>query len=195
MKKLLLIFVILVWAVPAAAGPCDIPIGYANVVVVEEADMLISFATDKDIYGPYETALFYLVVENIGTETFYMNWNIDPQDGVFVLPDSCTSVNQTGCYAAAAFYHPTILYYYSAGTTLEPGECRIWTRTWDIGTWGGGPPPVGNYRVLGGMFEADPVTPPGNFVLPAGGATLSIAIDYAIPTNASTWGQVKSMYR
>ena len=195
MKQWLMIFAGIFLAAPAAAGPCDVPITYTNVVTVQESDMLVSFAADKDVYGPFETVQFYLVVKNVGTETFYMNWDIDPQNGVFVLPDECDSVNQPGCYTAAAFYYPTVLYYYSAGTTLNPGECRIWTNSWDIGTWGGGPPPVGNYNVLGGMFQADPLAPPGEFVLPVGGAVLNVAIDYAIPVSHSTWGHVKTMYR
>lgn len=194
MKKLLAVITGIFLAAPAVAGPCDVPVTYANVAVVEEAGMLISFATDKDVYGPFETVQFYLVVKNIGTETFYMNWSIDPQNGIFVLPNQCNSVNQPGCYASAEFYHPTVLYYYSAGTTLEPGACRVWTNSWNVATWGGGPPPVGSYNVLGGMFQADPVTPPGQFVLPTGGVKVTIAIDYAIPVGYGTWGHVKSMY-
>jgi hypothetical protein len=140
-------------------------------------------------------AEFYLVVENIGTETFSMNWGIDPQNGFFVMPDTCTSINQPGCYTAALYYYPTTIYFYSDGTTLEPGECRVWTETWDILNWGGGPPPLGNYNVLGGMFQADPYSPPGEFVLPVGGAPLTITIDWAIPANEATWGQVKTLYR
>lgn len=159
--------------------------------------MLIGFATDLEVYPPFGYAQFYLVIENTGTETFYLNWGIDPQNGFFVLPDTCTSVNQPGCYDVKLYYYPTILYYYSDGTTLEPGECRVWTETWDILNWGGAPPPLGDYTVLGGMFEPD-VTPPygvGEFVLPVGGAPLTITIDWAIPVDEKTWGQVKTLYR
>lgn len=195
MKLLIVVLILSMLAAPAVAGPCDVPAQYANVVTVEESNMSISFATDKALYGPLETVQFYLVVENIGTETFYMNWSIDPQNGIFVLPNSCLSVNQAGCYDAAAFYYPTIIYFFSAGTTLEPGECRVWTNSWDIANWGGGPPPIGTYNVFGGMFQADVDTPPGNFVLPAEGVMLNLVIDYAIPANDGTWGQVKTLYR
>jgi hypothetical protein len=180
-----------------AVNACDIPLNFTNQVTIVESDMWIGFATDKHDYSFSDTVQFYLVVKNIGTELFYINWGIDPQDGLFVLPLGCTSVQQVGCFDHAAFYYPGILYYYSAGTTLNPGECRIWTEMWDIDR--SQTPESGTYTILGGMFEATPATEElGQFVVPVGGAQLTVTIG-GVATGVrdethSTWGMIKALY-
>jgi hypothetical protein len=193
MKHLLTLFFILVSSTAFAQDPCDIPDTYTNQVTVVENDLRVGFATDKASYIPSEVVQFYLVVENVGSQTFSINWGIDPQDGVFVLPTSCTALAYPGCFVdEAVYYQPTVIYYYSAGTTLEPGECRIWTHVWDPAVYGAHP--AGTYNVLGGMYEAMPLSPPGAFRVPTGGVLLSLTIESAIPTKNRTWGEIKVLY-
>jgi hypothetical protein len=182
----------------ATAQTCDIPDGYANQVLVVESDtLLVGFATDQEVYSPFDTVNFYLVVQNIGSNEFYINWNIDPQNGIFVLPTSCDSVYTPDCYvSAAAFFFPEAVYFMSAGTRLQPGECRVWQNSWDIATWGDGPPPDGTYNVFGGMFHPIyDIFPDEGFRVPRGGARLTIQIDSTIPVERGSWGQVKAMYK
>jgi len=182
----------------AMAQTCDVPEEYENQVVVVESDTLVvGFATDKEVYSQLHTVYFYLVVQNIGSDECYMNWSIDPQNAVFVLPTDCDSVYKPDCYVSASvFFYPDYVYFASSGTTLQPGECRIWENEWDIDVWGEGPPPDGIYKVFGGMFHPIyEMFPDEGFRVPRGGARLTIEIDSTVPVERGTWGRIKSMYR
>jgi hypothetical protein len=115
--------------------------------------------------------------------------------GVFVLPTSCDSVAQPDCDTDdAVFYHPTVVYFYSSGTRLQPGACRVWQVSWPIATWGE-QPLDGTYKVFGGMFKPDwTVSPPGAFVVPRGGALLTIQINSSVPVEEGSWGRIKGLY-
>ncbi len=189
--KLLVMLGILLLTGYEAMAQCELPTGFANSAVVNEGDLNVTFATDKVVYAAGETVQFYFIVENVGASTFSINWNIDPQDAIFVMPLSCTSLNQT-CYDNAVFIHPPIVYFYSAGTTLAPGECRIWARAWDTAVI---PAAAGTYNVLGGMFEPtfDPAI--GIFHVPSAGILLNLTIEGTVPVEGGTWGKIKAIYR
>jgi hypothetical protein len=180
------------------AQTCDIPEGYTNQVIVVESDTLVvGFATDKEVYSNLDTVNFYLVVQNVGSDECFINWSMDPQNAVFVLPTSCDSVYAPDCYTGASvFYYPTIIYFMSSGTRLQPGECRVWENTWDIDVWDEGAPPDAIYNVFGGMFH--PIYgmfPDEGFRVPRGGARLTITIDSTVPVEQGSWGRIKAMYR
>jgi hypothetical protein len=182
----------------AAAGQtCDIPESYANQVVVVESDTLVvGFATDKHVYSPSDTASFYLVVTNAGSDEFFINWSMDPQNAVFVHPTTCDSVYRPDCYASSIFYYPTFIYFMSSGTRLQPGECRVWEVSWDIDDWDEEPPADGIYNVFGGMFRPFyDIAPDEGFQVPRGGARLTIQIDSAVPVELGSWGRIKALYR
>jgi hypothetical protein len=174
--------------------PCEIPASYLNQVVVDEGTLRIHYASDKVSYGPTEVVSLYLVVENIGQETFYLNWGVDPQDGHFILrppyesfADCCSTEEER--WANTLAYHPETIYFFSIGTTLLPGECRTWQRSLNLAHTEN--PAPGTYAVLGGMFQAFD----GPFVAPSGGATLHITLQAPLSTRVSTWGGVKALYR
>ena len=189
--RLLAALAILVLSGSGVMAQCELPANFSNFDVVYEGDLRVTFATDKPLYVPGETVQFYFIVENVGSTTFSINWGIDPQDGIFVMPLSCTSLNQA-CYEDAVFYHPGIVYFYSSGTTLDPGECRIWARSWDTNQIPAAP---GTYNVLAGMcqptYDANVVF----FHVPTTGILLNLTIDGAVPTDGDTWGKVKALYR
>lgn len=170
---------------------CDLPADYANAAAVTENNLKVTFATDKRVYRPGDVVRFYLIVQNLGPETVYFNWGADPQDGIFVLDDSCESIDQGDCLANSPFSHPYIWYFFSAGTTLDPDECRIWERTW---TTTGLPTPGGNYKVLGGMFEPRSYRPWGWFRVPTSPVRLELTIDGRVPTENATWSRIKALY-
>jgi len=188
----------LVLSTAAAAQTCDIPEGFTNQVVVVESDTLVvGFATDRQVYSHADTVNFYLVVQNTGSDECYINWSIDPQNAVFVLPTSCDSVYTPDCYTSASvFFYPQAVYFYSSGTTLQPGECRVWQNSWEIATWGDGPPADGIYNVFGGMFyPIYGIFPDEGFRVPRGGAALTIEIDSTVPVEEGSWGRIKVLYR
>ena len=79
------------------ADTCDIPPEFTNQTSVVLDTLSVGFATDKVVYSSSDTVQFYLVVTNTGTETFHLNWGADPQDGFFVMPDTCPSIDWPGC--------------------------------------------------------------------------------------------------
>jgi len=184
----------------AEAQDCAIPPSYANQAsVVTPNDLWVGFATDKYAYTLTDTVRFYLIVKNNGTEVFYINWHIDPQDGIFVLPAGCTEPYQPGCFSwdDQIFTWPWIIYGYSDGTRLNPGECRIWKSAyWSISTYRDAPPP-GQYNVLGGMLKGPYAsgTPYGQFVVPDGGVLLQIVIESEVGAENETWGSIKALFR
>ena len=189
--RLLVTFCILSLIGFGAMAQCELPAGFANFGVVSDGDLNVTFATDKLLYGPGETVQFYFIVENVGPSTFFINWGIDPQDCFFIMPLSCTSVNQA-CYEASVFHHPGLVYFYSSGTTLDPGECRIWARSWDTNQE---PAEAGTYNVLGGMCEPTYDSNVVFFHVPTSGILLNLTIDGTVPVGEGTWGQIKALYR
>ena len=189
--RLLAILAILSMLATGVMAQCDLPTGFTNFDVAYENDLKITFATDKMSYATGETVQFYFIVQNLGTSIFSINWGSDPQDGIFVLPVSCTSLTQT-CFENSPFHHPEIVYYFSGGTTLDPGECRIWERSWDTSIY---PATPATYNVLGGMWQPMYDDNVGLFHVPTTPILLTIAIDSSIPTEKSTWGQIKELYR
>ena len=184
----------------AMAQDCTIPPSYANQAsVVTPNDLWVGFATDRHVYALNDTVRFYLVVKNNGTATFYINWHIDPQDGIFVLPAGCTDLYQPGCFSwdDQIFSWPWIIYAYSDGTLLNPGECRVWKSAfWSISTYRGNVPSPGTYNVLGGMYKPPYAsgTPYGQFVVPDGGVLLQIRIESEISVDSATWGSIKALF-
>lgn len=196
-----IVLVSLLLAAGARAQDCSIPPAYLNQAsVVTSNNLWVGFATDKHNYMLGDTARFYLVVKNIGTETFDIWWGTDPMDGVFVLPEGCTDINQPGCIPEEdypVFSWPWVIYMYSDGTTLLPGQCRVWHDAyWPIATWQGGAEP-GTYSVLGGMYKPPyfSIHPHGEFVVPPGGVLLSLTILDPTATRSATWGAIKGFYR
>ncbi len=203
MKAFLVLTALLVfWPEAALTQNCDIPPTYPNQVVVDDGTMRVRYATDKTVYAPTEVISFYLVVQNLGATTFYMNWGIDPQDGHFILRppfeswEECCATEES-FDANVLLYLPTFIYFFSPGTTLAPGQCRVWQRTINL-NWAPNPP-AGVYAVLGGMFHVAFDWAGGqwnqNFVVPAGGAKLHITIGEPVDVEPSTWGRVKALYR
>ena len=199
MKALTFLVISIFFAAPASADTCDIPPQFVNKVTVVLDTLSVGFATNKELYSPTETVEFYLVVKNIGTQTFHLNWGVDPQDGFFVLPDTCPLVDWPGCLDDPVFYFPQVIYFYSPGTTLAPGECRVWTESWDIPKENPVPPPDGIYNAFGGMCKVsftNRIT--AEYVVPADGAMLNLTIDSTvtgIPDHTGTWGRVKALYQ
>lgn len=172
---------------------CDLPSGYTNYATATEGDITVTFASDKTSYNVGETVHFYLIVKNNGASQWYLNWGVDPQDGIFALPPPCTSIAPIAtCFDNAVFVHPGIVYYYSAGTTLDPGYCRVWQRDWDTNVF---PADAGTYNVLGGLFETSLDANVGAFVVPSGGLLLNVTIESGVAAEARSWGAVKTLYR
>ncbi len=204
MRPILFASISVLLAAPiAAAQDCEIPPAYGNQVVVEEGGLRIRYATDGKSYGAADDVLLYLVVENVGATTFSINWGIDPQDGHFILKpgfetfEECCSEDFD---ANVLIYLPSLVHFFSPGTTLDPGECRAWLRTIPLAwvTEGGAPPPApGRYAVLGGMFRMAADFSPQNseFIAPRDGAKLYIEITGPTPTAVTTWGAIKALYR
>lgn len=188
--KFLSIFLFVALApAPAAAQTCDIPAGYSNSTSIQDGDFLVRFATDKSVYAPGELVQFYLAVKNTGAFQQYFNFGVSPEDAYAVMPDTCASLPDCD---DTIYSYPPIVYYYNSGTTLDPGECRVWAHTssaapFDITMVGM------TFNVQGGLYQVAPSEP--FWALPAGGLVLSVYVDDSVAVEESTWGAVKARYR
>ena len=195
MRSIISTLVMVLFCTTVAADTCKVPPGFTNRVYVVESDtLLVVFATDKQVYSPGDTLSFYLMVQNNGDGEFYENWGCHPQSEFRVVPGSCDSVTQVGCRAV---YPPCPQYrgMDCGGTRLEPGSCRVWQESWVIASCSG-PPPDGTYKGYGGMLKRlGTGTPPYGFVIPRGGAQVTIEISSSLPVEESSWGRIKALYR
>ena len=177
--------------VGSSSAQCDLPADYSNFAIVTEGDLQVTFATDKRTYRPGDVVRFHLIVQNLGTATFYINWGTDPQDGIFVMADSCEAVDQGDCFANSVFHHPFLVFFFSGGTRLDPDKCRISERTWNTASLS---TPGGIFSVLGGMFEPYAGLTSGEFRVPTSGVRLQLTIDGRVPTEHTTWSRIKALY-
>jgi hypothetical protein len=191
--KVLAALALLAVIAPQARAQCGLPANFTNSAEVEEGDLKVILASDRELYAPGDSVLFCLIVQNHGSTTFSVNWHIDPQDGLFVMPEACTAVTLE-CFTSAVFVHPRIVQYFSAGTTLAPGECRAWMRVWDTAVF---PAPEARYNVLGGMFDPHPAvdSPIGRFRVPSNGVLLRVTLGGSTSVTRSGWDLIKKRYR
>ncbi|NIM20324.1 MAG: hypothetical protein GTO51_08855 [Candidatus Latescibacteria bacterium] len=150
---------------------------------------------EKFVYIHGDTIHFYYVVENVGTDTVSFDAFIhDPNHAFVIYPDSCSALDQPGCYDAAIYFYPETTYLPPQAFTLLPGECEIFTMTWDqvIPLQGTYPDP-GHYNAFAGLWQANPDWP-GTFLYNSE-LSLDIVIETEpISVETSTWGRIKSLY-
>jgi hypothetical protein len=181
-------------AVPAFAQTCDVPSGYANATETQEGDIHIAFATDKAQYEPGEPINFILIVTNTGTEQWYLNSGMDPQNAFILTFDACTDANDPAC--GWLYLYPQVVYQFGTGTRLDPGACRVWTHTTHFDPFYPAPS-EGSYRAFGGMAimwfgdEENSVL----WQVPANGLSVTVLVESSIAVDDVTWGRVKALYR
>jgi hypothetical protein len=194
MRSFVLVLMMVVSSPVAAAHVCDIPPDITNYVYVVESDtLLVGFGTDRYVYSPFDTLYSYLVVQNLGSEQFYANWGCDPQTRIRVLGGVCDSLAQPGCSIVYPGF-PQFYFFVSKGTRLQSGECRVWRESWKMSCCSG-PLSAGCYTVFGGMFNGCSTSLPYGFLVPVGGAQVTIEISSSSPVMRTSWGRIKALYR
>jgi hypothetical protein len=174
------------------ADQCGLPAEYSHSAVVEESGIRVTFASTRSEYLPGETIDFQLQFENIGAEYFCMNWAYMPIDVVFVLPDGCNA-GADFCAAEQPWGSPNLLYYAAGvGVGLEPGECRVFSYSWDTVSH---PAVPGSYEVLSGIFEFSFDAAFGAFRMPSTGVALNIEVLSSVPLAHQTLSVMKARYR
>lgn len=182
-------------SVPAMAS-CPPPPEYSNQVAVQDGNVLVSFATDQQVYLSDQPVRFFLSFENTGTEQVNFPCPYSPEYKIHILPDTCLSYEQAGCDTVASTL-PGFVYWFSAGIWINPGECYVRTGViWDDNN-PGFPPGPGTYRAFGGL----PSSTADEFSVPLGGAELLFIVGATsgIETPSpgvypETWGRIKALY-
>jgi hypothetical protein len=179
----------------SAMASCPPPPGYSNQIAIQDGDVLVSFATDQQVYLSGQPVRFFLSFENTGTEQVNFPCPYSPEYRIHVLPDSCLDYEEPGCDTLASTL-PGFVYWYSNGIWLDPGECYSRTSiVWEEER-PGFPPVPGVYRAFGGL--------PGyseEFSVPTGGAPLLFIVGAPsgieiLPPGLypNTWGRIKALY-
>ena len=192
--------ILLVQLIIPTADPCNIPASYANYASRTEGDIKYTFAMDRPTYVLGSDLLyFHYIVENLGTGPVTFIIGQTPMRAFVIYPDTCLSLDQLGCLDAAVQFDPTMVFYGGGLFTLNPGECKVFSRSWNQG------PEcmdcelrTGSFHVFGGLWEVMPVGWPGHWFGPS---DLMLNIEIVdTPTGISetettTWGAIKSIYR
>ena len=135
-----------------AAQDCEIPSRYINRANVLVSDtLLVSIATDRNVYSPLDTVQIYFQIENLGEHEFIFEAMCYPWTSAFILPADCDSLGQPDCEALPMEPVPFICPDPPAPPLrIEPGECYNWEGSLDMGCCGY-TPPNGEYGVWGGL--------------------------------------------
>jgi hypothetical protein len=173
---------------------CSIPPAYAHKTSHTEGGLVYKFAMDQSVYTTNDTIRFYYVVENVGPDTVSISFSADPQNAFVIYPDTCYSLKQQGCLDAAIYFYPQIIYYYPLPFNLAPGECNVYSMSWnqEQNTWN--EPGPGSYHAFGGLWKTDPEWP-GQWVGPSGLMLHIVIEETQTRTRTETWGHIKSIYR
>ena len=177
-----------------AAQHCEIPPSYINRANVLVSDtLLVSIATDRNVYSPLDTVHVYFQIENVGEHEFIFEAMCSPWTTAFILPGDCDSLGQSDCHALPM--EPGRAVCPAPPLRIEPGECYNWERSLDMRCCGY-TPPNGEYGVWGGLFIPcfSGVSPCG-IVFPTGGIRVTMEIDSSLPLRQMSWGRIKTHYK
>jgi hypothetical protein len=165
---------------------------FPNQVILSSGDLIITFATDRAVYDVGEPVDFFLCIENRGTAPFsFHTWAI-PQNGCWVLSDTCTTPASDYCFNLGPYVFPEGFYWMERTLVIPPGASQTWTHQWGGRKRSGELPSPGVYPVFGGLRDDR-----GNgeeMLVPPGGVRLTITLSSGVPTLPTTWGQVKALY-
>lgn len=171
--------------------PCELPPEFAHLTVVEEAGIRVTFASTQDEYTQGDTIEFRLKLENVGTEYFCMIFGYSPIDVVYVLPSGCSNIADP-CADDSPWFYPGLVYFVPGpGVGLNPGECRVFSYSWNTAA---DPAVPGDYVVLSGLFEATFDAAVGEFRMPSTGVSLPIHIGAAVPAGEVSTSVLKARF-
>jgi hypothetical protein len=179
---------------PAAAQVCTspVPATWTNRVETSSGSLHITLATLQYNYLPGQPVAMKLHIQNVGAAPVFIPnpYQISPIEVFGVVADSCDSLSQPDC--VEVFHFPQVYFFFGAGFTLQPGQCREFDRTWN-GLTGGppAPPPDGIYAIISGIQAGDESDPDG-LDPPSGGIRLNIRIQGAVPVQPATWSEIKT---
>jgi hypothetical protein len=178
---------------PAAGQGCSVPGTYTNRTTLAVGNLLVTLATEQQTYLVGDSVHFWLSFENTGSTTLTIPnpSMITPMDALLVLPATCDSLDEPGCFDALLFRYPQGFYYFGAPVVLNPGACAVYEHVWDGVPAFGHTIHPGLHTVFGGM-----ITYPGEFHVPVGGMRLPIQIQSTstVPVVPATWGRIKAKY-
>jgi hypothetical protein len=195
MKRITLILVSLLWSSAAQAQDCEIPAGYTNRITFLESDtLLVSFATDKEVYAPNEKIRIWFMLENIGDTVIPEMVSCNPTPRVWIYPGACKALTQPGCTPVWSGF-PFCFFDPEPDPGLLPGECV--GVDFAVQIIEGGSLDDGEYSVIGRFsYVCGTCTPRTQHYIPAQGVHLSIEVDPSVtPVTRVSWGSVKAMYR
>jgi hypothetical protein len=178
----------------AAAQDCDIPPSYVNRATVLVSDtLLVSIATDKNVYSPLDTVRVYFQIVNVGEHEFIFETICYPSTSAFILPADCDSLGQPDCEALPMELE--VAFCPAPPLGVGPGECYNRERSLELSCCGY-TPPNGGYGVWSGLFVPcfSGVSPCG-IVFPSGGIRVTMEIDSSVPLRQWSWGRIKTLYR
>ena len=180
-------------AAPPARAQCELSAGFDNSVAIIEGDLEVVFGADGTLFGPDDTVNFELIVKNNGATPVQIPFPVHYPQAVMVADATCTDV--VACMDAFAFVYPPSFFYTPGSVDIAAGACERWTIAWDLAA---DPAPVGDYKAFAGLFawtDGQDRLPLGEWILPAGGATVTFELTDVVSNAAVSWSGIKALYR
>jgi hypothetical protein len=174
----------------SAFAQCSLPEEMINTVTIPDGDLEVHLGSTHSIVQPGDVVDFELMIVNKGNEAVTIWWPVSGPSTLMIYPPSVTDPFNPGMMAV--YYFPPVLFYIPGEFTLQPGECQIYTFTWDTSTH---PAAEGVYNAWSGLVRYPVEFEPREWITPAGGAVLSLTMTGEVDTENASLGGVKSQFR
>jgi hypothetical protein len=195
MRCIGLILVTMLYSGASLAQDCEIPADYTNRVYIVESDtLLVSLATNSEVYSPEDTVRIWLILENIGTTEILEMFSCNPFASVRAYAAGCDTIGEPDC---TAVWSPFTFCFFDGDEEpgLAAGDCIGLYQEWRISK--SGELDDGEYNVIGVFrYTCTTCSPRVSRYIPEVGARVTIVIDSSIlPVTSASWGRIKALYR
>lgn len=191
-KLTLIAAIVIVLCFTDSSAQCSLDEEMINTVAIPDGNLEVLFGSTHSAVQPGDQVGFQLIVTNVGQDPVELWWPVHDPDVLYIQPAAVT--NPISPESPPVYHEPTILYFYSGGVTLAPGECLIHDFSWDTAAH---PCEVGAYRAWSGLVAwLYDVTPPTwEWITPAGGATLDLEMTDDVAAESVSISTIKGLFR
>ena len=192
MRCIGLILVTSLFSGVSLAQDCEIPADYTNRVYIVESDtLLVSLATDSEVYSPEDTVRIWLILENIGTTRVPEMFSCP---SIRAYAAGCDAIGEPDC---TSVWYPFSFCFFDGDEEpgLAAGDCIGVYEEWRISE--GGELDDGEYNLIGVFpYICTTCSPRVRRYIPEVGVRVTIVIDSSVlPVTPASWGRLKALYR
>lgn len=171
---------------------CSLDDDMINTVAIPDGDLDVLFGSTHSIVHPGDQVGFQLIVTNVSQDPVDLWWPVHDPEVLYIQPAAVS--NPIDLEFPPIYHEPEILYFYSGGLTLAPGECLTHEFSWDTIA---APCEAGAYRAWSGLvawlYDVNP--PTWEWITPAGGATLNLEMTGEVAVESVSISRIKGLFQ